>query len=669
MSARRQKRARASDTAMDGTTKESLAIQVAPRRALRGRRGGLKDLLEMPDDVLFEILKLLHPKGLLNLARATKPFHGFLMSRKSMHIWKSSRSLIDGLPDCPEHLSEPAYANLLFFSHCHRCLKGSINSVLWEFSVRYCKACKNDMAIPQREHSYTIAMLDRSLPSEIFNKVQFRSSGELYHRPQLECFVDAWNGLPKDEQSRQQLISKFSEKTRRIAEHAAACREWHEEQLSARATEFYEIRRERYEAIVARLRDDGWGDELDNGSFTLRLKLEKCDRSWIPRPLTERGWIKIRGALRACMQQERDARIERDAREQQERDARMQQERDARMQRERDVHTRVEHDLTITVRLCILQQVSNQLLSAPPWTAACAYRLLPHDLPYVPEIRALIEAPTSCSIPAYMFSSLRKIVLSHSMDWQQHATEQLINLLPGVSAAEGVDVLELAVVTFWCTECLQILFHRYVLAHICLRAERIGIEQDVFLDGRVVPPVWSASRVAASPNMHQLRALVEMCGWDPDSTTAQEMDEYDIRYACPCVDGRTMVMRWRKAVEITVGCGEGAPMPQFRLATAEEIEDAIQDEAHERWGLEAQTAEKPFWCCSQCTPRAEDFTTLQGVNEHYRQKHGGIALSTAEADMAYLHPSGGPIVPQPVTLPLLHEEPGENETAEGSSTH
>lgn len=42
------------------------------------------------------------------------------MSRtKSLAFWKASRKQIEGLPDIPAPLSEPAYANLLFFNHCH----------------------------------------------------------------------------------------------------------------------------------------------------------------------------------------------------------------------------------------------------------------------------------------------------------------------------------------------------------------------------------------------------------------------------------------------------------------------------------------------------------------------------------------------------------------------
>ncbi|KAI0646993.1 hypothetical protein C8Q79DRAFT_1009145 [Trametes meyenii] len=43
------------------------------------------------------------------------------MSRTSAPFWKSARRNVDDLPECPSSLSEPAYANLMFFPHCHDC--------------------------------------------------------------------------------------------------------------------------------------------------------------------------------------------------------------------------------------------------------------------------------------------------------------------------------------------------------------------------------------------------------------------------------------------------------------------------------------------------------------------------------------------------------------------
>jgi hypothetical protein len=41
------------------------------------------------------------------------------MNRSSTSIWKLARSHFGGLPDCPDDLSEPQYAELLFGKACN----------------------------------------------------------------------------------------------------------------------------------------------------------------------------------------------------------------------------------------------------------------------------------------------------------------------------------------------------------------------------------------------------------------------------------------------------------------------------------------------------------------------------------------------------------------------
>lgn len=58
------------------------------------------------------------PMDMLNLARTSKVFRRFLMTRTAVRLWKAARMNVDGLPDCPPHLSEPKYADLVFDTRC-----------------------------------------------------------------------------------------------------------------------------------------------------------------------------------------------------------------------------------------------------------------------------------------------------------------------------------------------------------------------------------------------------------------------------------------------------------------------------------------------------------------------------------------------------------------------
>lgn len=67
-----------------------------------------------------QILFYLEPLNLLQLARASKIFRSILFSRSSKHLWVVARRNVLYLspPECPSDLSEPAYASLLFDTHC-----------------------------------------------------------------------------------------------------------------------------------------------------------------------------------------------------------------------------------------------------------------------------------------------------------------------------------------------------------------------------------------------------------------------------------------------------------------------------------------------------------------------------------------------------------------------
>ena len=41
------------------------------------------------------------------------------MDKSSDFIWKTARSHLEYLPDRPDDLAEPEYANLMFCAHCH----------------------------------------------------------------------------------------------------------------------------------------------------------------------------------------------------------------------------------------------------------------------------------------------------------------------------------------------------------------------------------------------------------------------------------------------------------------------------------------------------------------------------------------------------------------------
>lgn len=103
----------------------------------RRKASKLSKLPDMPLDVLFEVLlypftifcsnnllyhqifSCLHPLDLLHLARTTKSLRAVVMNRSARSVWRDAFASVDALPDCPEDISEPEYANLVFDNLCH----------------------------------------------------------------------------------------------------------------------------------------------------------------------------------------------------------------------------------------------------------------------------------------------------------------------------------------------------------------------------------------------------------------------------------------------------------------------------------------------------------------------------------------------------------------------
>ncbi|KAI9461907.1 hypothetical protein BJY52DRAFT_164408 [Lactarius psammicola] len=113
-----------------------------PSRRVQGR---LQNMLSLPLDVLFVIFSGLLPMDLLNLARTSNTLRQVLMSRKSMSVWIGARRNAGAteVPEPPEDMSEPAWAQLLFGpAICSQCSARNIHRVDFALRRRLCTVCR-----------------------------------------------------------------------------------------------------------------------------------------------------------------------------------------------------------------------------------------------------------------------------------------------------------------------------------------------------------------------------------------------------------------------------------------------------------------------------------------------------------------------------------------------
>ncbi|RDX52690.1 hypothetical protein OH76DRAFT_1433438 [Lentinus brumalis] len=110
----------------------------------KGRNAGkLMLMMSVPMDVFYEIVSHMEPKDLLQLSRASKELRALLLSKKdTRRLWVAARNnVVPPLPDCPEDMSEPRYAFLVFERFCELCGQGRAQNVDYAIRVRLCGGC------------------------------------------------------------------------------------------------------------------------------------------------------------------------------------------------------------------------------------------------------------------------------------------------------------------------------------------------------------------------------------------------------------------------------------------------------------------------------------------------------------------------------------------------
>ncbi|KAL0563817.1 hypothetical protein V5O48_018246 [Marasmius crinis-equi] len=300
----------------------------------RRARGPLQRLKEIPLDVVFVIFGYLNPQDLLHLSRTNKDLRNLLLSRSTILVWKEARSNVEGLPDIPEDLSEPAYAHLCFDTQCYLCGNKNLTiNLLWHDRTRACKNCieqsqrqRRPRIIwfsvqvdlhPQALEQRQLAIPD-SLPTRFWKILRYRGDIVSFHERRQ------WSDrLVCSRASHQQLVREWNANKndpvwfeRKMAEgkarhkHALKLGEWWKRRLREHDVELVAKRKAREEAILQRLSDIGWKEELDLQRPLNNLRFFKKFRIGTQaKKLTEKDWNDLRPQLEEALQKARNNRL------------------------------------------------------------------------------------------------------------------------------------------------------------------------------------------------------------------------------------------------------------------------------------------------------------------------------------------------------------------------
>ncbi|CAL1694139.1 unnamed protein product [Somion occarium] len=626
------KRARKSDEAVTGGQAD---VEPMPpekkkktrRRNVRGRRGVLKNLPDMPLDILYEVFSHLHPQDLLNLSRTTKAFRRLLMDRNAAVLWKEARQNIPDLPEPFPGMSEPAYASLCFDAQCHGCFKPGIREVLWEIRARFCNECKKSKTLSQETLIYRRGDYFGSyLPCAV---VEISVTGK------TELFWDKKRVLASE-------AARIKEDYAEV-EHAGLCRKWYNNKKLNRAIELEDIKDARYKAIKNKLKELGYEKDVIYCEQYCMSKESLKQLSVVrqSKPLTERTWQTIRPTVIDFLT--------------------------TTVTPLRIVH---EYTLYLRPRAAILRKAVEKF-------ARLSHGVFPHvrDFASLPEVRAILDPADKAEISVESFDALLPLLPELVTRWREDITGKLETFVrrelssdESEDVPDGIRALDLAIATiFRCSHCKKPIVGAYpgTVSHRCRPAYVAALVQmtrgyglwskkqddpfDTAIERALKWAKWSHRDVDLLKS--DVEPVLEACGQNSLSTTAQDMDELDFRFRCKKCDSfqARAIFRWREAALHSRDCHGHDDSSLFfdiedyikRTLDTELWEAVSSEEARKIAPLERAASErvalkrlsKPIWCCVHCEMHE---LSRGGMITHIVETHG---ISTPSDDNLFADPA------------------------------
>ncbi|KAI5833033.1 hypothetical protein K523DRAFT_413632 [Schizophyllum commune Tattone D] len=293
-------------------------------------------LLDLPLDVLLEILTHVDPMSLRHVSRTSRALQDTLTGPRSNWIWRASYANTDhGLPPAPDDMTVPQFLSLLVDRVCDFCHaspgpKERIERI-WAARTRCCSNCLYDSKCIVQEKDmwmfYMVRRVQHHLGPNYPLYKMFPASkryGICWSYPRVHInrigqdFVRD-NMLGESGDVQKAWIVQMAEKHETVVKHAKACHKWEMQEQQKRWKKEEEIRGERLKAIERKLKDlDIDIDEPQEFKAQLRKCLTKPPTSvyykrakYLPtpvhntpieiynlvrevRPLTEEDWSIIR---------------------------------------------------------------------------------------------------------------------------------------------------------------------------------------------------------------------------------------------------------------------------------------------------------------------------------------------------------------------------------------
>ncbi|KAK0470525.1 hypothetical protein IW261DRAFT_1597829 [Armillaria novae-zelandiae] len=533
----------------------------------RGRRAQFfkSQLADVPLEIYLEIFSYLRPVDLLRLARTTKHFRGFLMSRSVLSLWARARSYVDPLPNMLPLTSEPAIVDFMFEKGCNYCASDE-KSQVFTTSMRACQKCMLRLHVPESEllvNSKTTGLikfiLARHSVSFITPRLVLEEGKQRckYFLPEMERLGQEYDALNGNYGA---IYDWEREKYHEGGQYNSLldrAKVWWVEQESKAMEDLVADRLAEVNRRLARL---GWGEELRQIPLHLITDHNLVKKS---EKLTEKAWARMEHVLVDILQKHKDQRL---------------------------LSERFNSVQNILSNALQRYLISSSTSIAPDYVSLAILEDCKRILDTTPLDQPLGEDSFSTVV-----TRLPEII----DEWRTVNEDECLEMLRQATDTDvGKEDLYLATTIFQCLACKQPVMYPKVLVHQCeqLSGQRTSCPRKV--DGF---PWLKPSNLFKfhRRGSDAARAVVVACGLDPNVTTYAQMNALHPLLEClGRHDFGRLVLRWQQAL---AHAPNHSSTPQFVLleGTDKDMAEHIEGEHSAIWQDVYNEGLNRF-CCLLC---------------------------------------------------------------------
>ncbi|KAI0088495.1 hypothetical protein BDY19DRAFT_1089893 [Irpex rosettiformis] len=569
---------------------------------------------------------------MLWLSRLSKAFNKFFTSRTTQFIWKAAALNVPDLPPRPEELTEIAYSSLLFDTHCHNCYSKNCYNVYWSCRIRLCKKCYGDLAVSSRDYYNSLLPHSSKAVKELLYTYHF-SVNELVpplakhnngaitqYRPFLDKFLLAWKELSDSEekQKKKEFLIEHHNSTTAIMKTVPPLEDWYDRCRSTRADELHDVRQARQDAIMEKLKEDGWQIELDylEASKDDKKKFFKLPEIRKTQALSPRIWATIKDSVADFMQEIRDKRL---------------------------------HEIYMATLQSRVEELGKVIAAIAP--DICKYRLTPPECELcIPEIFAMVDPKKEDFNVEDLRPALRTLMIDYLGKRDGYAQQELMTALrKEFGLSDAIDPFWLAVGShFRCAQCNRVYGLGMAVRHNCQHSWDYPLNKPEWMSddyfavireyikkssyyGNGPQFMWLVENFRAT--FAHAAATIEDCGFDVKTATVKDLDE-DKNLRLLCTNHKTRkgdkieyapIMKWRTAAFAKHCCNsyyKPNARPAYKRATEKQV--AAVKESEEACAAEAALLKNEEhgdndYFCVRCPER---FETVGHATYHVKEKHG-----------------------------------------------